>query len=138
MTCTRALRPPSNSARQFRSAAADGSEVFEWRRLGPAQPYAYEVRGRYPRRRAARSGVGQYCSDALLTRPFPLARDLGQLFSITRGAEARIATYDPTPRQIPQIGCAHAHLRYTFPEQALLRDALLALCLNRWIDWKGM
>ena len=36
------------------------------------------------------------------------------------------------------MGRAYAYLRYTFQEDMLLRDSLLALCLNRWIDWQGM
>ena len=31
------------SARQFKSTATDGVEVFEWRRLGNMHPFAYEV-----------------------------------------------------------------------------------------------
>ena len=58
--------------------------------------------------------------------------------SITPDNTARIATYDPTPREVPKMGRAYAYLRYTFHEEHLLRDALLALCLNRWIDWQGM
>ena len=60
-----------------------------------------------------------------------------QLMSITATGEGRIATYDPTPREIAEVGHAYAYLQYTFPEEALLRDALLALCLNRWVDWRG-
>ena len=67
------------------------------------------------------------------------AHDRPQLFSITPpGTEARIATYDPTPKEIPGTGPAYAYLQFTFHEESLLRDALLALCLNRWIDWRGM
>ncbi len=36
------------------------------------------------------------------------------------------------------MGRAYAYLKFTFHEEALLRDALVALCLNRWIDWQGM
>ncbi|KAI0713450.1 hypothetical protein C8Q76DRAFT_462072 [Earliella scabrosa] len=89
------------NARQFRTNT-DGPEVFEWRRLGNKQPYAYE------------------------------------LISLTPGGSARIATYDPTPREVPKMGRAYAYLKFTFHEEALLRDALVALCLNRWVDWRGM
>lgn len=58
--------------------------------------------------------------------------------SIRAGVTARIATYDPTPREVPKLGRAYAYLKYTFHEEPLLRDALVALCLNRWIDWQGM
>ncbi|KAI1788494.1 hypothetical protein LXA43DRAFT_640871 [Ganoderma leucocontextum] len=61
-----------------------------------------------------------------------------ELLSITPEATARIATYDPTPKEVPKMGRAYAYLRYTFREDTLLRDSLLALCLNRWIDWQGM
>ena len=63
---------------------------------------------------------------------------VSQLLSITPEATARIATYDPTPKEVPKMGRAYAYLRYTFQEDLLLRDCLLALCLNRWIDWQGM
>ncbi|RPD59153.1 hypothetical protein L227DRAFT_654173, partial [Lentinus tigrinus ALCF2SS1-6] len=52
----------TSTARQFRSHTA-GNELFEWRRLGNRQPYAYE------------------------------------LISIRPETTARIATYDPTPRE---------------------------------------
>ncbi|RDX52685.1 hypothetical protein OH76DRAFT_118499 [Lentinus brumalis] len=91
----------TNTARQFRSST-DGNELFEWRRLGNRQPYAYE------------------------------------LMSLSSETTARIATYDPTPREVPKVGRAYAYLKYTFQEEPLLRDALVALCLNRWIDWRGM
>ncbi|KAI0329826.1 hypothetical protein GY45DRAFT_1303929 [Cubamyces sp. BRFM 1775] len=59
-----------------------------------------------------------------------------ELFSLD--PESRIARYDPTPRELPRIGRAYALLEYGFHEDNLIRDALLALCLNRWIDWRGM
>ncbi|KAI0648258.1 hypothetical protein C8Q79DRAFT_1008605 [Trametes meyenii] len=59
-----------------------------------------------------------------------------ELFSMD--PESRIARYDPTPRTLPRIGRAYALLEYGFHEDNLIRDALLALCLNRWIDWRGM
>ncbi|KAI0747643.1 hypothetical protein C8Q80DRAFT_1315892 [Daedaleopsis nitida] len=61
-----------------------------------------------------------------------------ELISITPETTARIATYDPTPREVPKMGRAYAYLKFTFHEDVLLRDALVALCLNRWIDWRGM
>ena len=74
---------------------------------------------------------------ALAGRPPHRLTIAPQLISITPQGEARIATYDPTPREIAEVGHAYAYLQYTFPEEALLRDALLALCLNRWVDWRG-
>ncbi|KAL1947416.1 hypothetical protein VTO73DRAFT_14377 [Trametes versicolor] len=59
-----------------------------------------------------------------------------ELFSLE--PESRIGRYDPTPRELPKIGRAYALLEYGFHEENLIRDALLALCLNRWIDWRGM
>ncbi|KAH9857646.1 hypothetical protein C2E23DRAFT_719935 [Lenzites betulinus] len=59
-----------------------------------------------------------------------------ELFSLA--PESRIGRYDPTPRELPKIGRAYALLEYGFHEDELARDALLALCLNRWIDWRGM
>ncbi|CDO69387.1 hypothetical protein BN946_scf184575.g12 [Trametes cinnabarina] len=59
-----------------------------------------------------------------------------ELFSMD--TESRIARYDPTPRNLPKVGRAYALLEYGFHEDNLIRDALLALCLNRWIDWRGM
>ncbi|KAL7283056.1 hypothetical protein ACG7TL_002480 [Trametes sanguinea] len=59
-----------------------------------------------------------------------------ELFSMA--PESRIARYDPTPRELPKVGRAYALLEYGFHEDNLIRDALLALCLNRWIDWRGM
>ncbi|TBU29052.1 hypothetical protein BD311DRAFT_721272 [Dichomitus squalens] len=58
-----------DTARQFQ-AVMNGREIFEWRRLGNRQPYAYE------------------------------------LFSITPETTARIATYDPTPKDVPKLGRA--------------------------------
>ncbi|KAI9056895.1 hypothetical protein FKP32DRAFT_1421268 [Trametes sanguinea] len=59
-----------------------------------------------------------------------------ELFSMA--PESRIGRYDPTPRELPKVGRAYALLEYGFHEDNLIRDALLALCLNRWIDWRGM
>ena len=93
------------------------------------------------RHRAAVPIRGAHCArplTALAARAPHRLTIAPQLISITPEGEARIATYDPTPKEIPRIGRAYAYLQYTFHEESLLRDALLALCLNRWIDWWGM
>ncbi len=43
----------------------------------------------------------------------------------------------PNLRETP-VGPSHALLQCSFDDEALLLDALLALCLNRWIDWQGL
>lgn len=40
--------------------------------------------------------------------------------------------------QATPVGPSHGVLHYTFSHDILLLEALLALCLNRWIDWRGM
>ncbi|KAH9923951.1 uncharacterized protein BXZ73DRAFT_103684 [Epithele typhae] len=60
-----------------------------------------------------------------------------ELFAISPAGEDRIATFAPDVREIENQGRSYARLRYTFPdEEELLHDAVIALCLNRWIDWQ--
>ncbi|KAF9036674.1 hypothetical protein BJ165DRAFT_594591 [Panaeolus papilionaceus] len=40
--------------------------------------------------------------------------------------------------QATAIGPSHGHLQYTFVHDTLLIEALVALCLNRWIDLHGV
>lgn len=40
--------------------------------------------------------------------------------------------------QVTVVGPSHAMLQYTFDSWDLLVDALLALCVNRWIDKHGV
>jgi hypothetical protein len=49
----------------------------------------------------------------------------------------RIAIFRRYAQSTP-IGPSHGMLQYTFSHDRLLLEALLALCLNRWIDWRGM
>lgn len=40
--------------------------------------------------------------------------------------------------QATAIGPSHGLLQYTFTQEVLLMEALVALCINRWIDRYGM
>jgi len=40
--------------------------------------------------------------------------------------------------QLTPVGPSHGVLQYAFSHDLLLLEALLALCFNRWIDWRGM
>ena len=57
-----------------------------------------------------------------------------QLFA---AQDIRIAAF----RRLTQstaIGPSHAFVQYTFNHDPLLIEALLALCVNRWIDLHGV
>jgi hypothetical protein len=57
-----------------------------------------------------------------------------QLFALP---DINIAVFRRFAQATP-IGPSHGMLHYTFSHDPLLLEALLALCLNRWIDWRGM
>ncbi len=59
-----------------------------------------------------------------------------QLYS---GPNTRLACFRRfrQPRETP-VGPAHALLQYSFDDDRLMLEALLALSLNRWIDWRGL
>ncbi|KAI8999010.1 hypothetical protein BD414DRAFT_141584 [Trametes punicea] len=120
------MTPIHLRARSFVSGR-DGKEKFEWRRVGDKHPYGYEVGSVFAPRE--RRSFSRTLTNLVMSSPT-------QLFSLD--PESRIARYDPTPRELPKIGRAYALLEYGFHEENLIRDALLALCLNRWIDWRGM
>jgi hypothetical protein len=50
---------------------------------------------------------------------------------------ARLAEYRRTDVCAPGIGQLHALLHLWFDDETVLLEALLALCINRWIDWHG-
>jgi len=50
---------------------------------------------------------------------------------------ARIATYRRYDQATP-VGPSYAFMSYLFDNDPLLLEALVALCINRWIDWQGM
>jgi hypothetical protein len=40
-------------------------------------------------------------------------------------------------RRHTAVGIVHAVLGFNFNDDALLVKALIALCVNRWLDWTG-
>lgn len=49
----------------------------------------------------------------------------------------RIASFRRFDQQTP-VGPSHGYMQYTFVQPDLLLEALLALCMNRWLDINGM
>ncbi|KAG1782780.1 hypothetical protein EV702DRAFT_1176955 [Suillus placidus] len=56
-----------------------------------------------------------------------------ELFS---GPNTRIAKFQKLSQATP-IGPSHGTLQYSFSHDLLLLEALVALNLNRWLDWTG-
>lgn len=56
-----------------------------------------------------------------------------ELFS---GPNTRIAKFQKLSQATP-IGPSHGTLQYSFSHDLLLLEALIALNLNRWLDWTG-
>ncbi|KAI5124491.1 hypothetical protein M0805_003018 [Coniferiporia weirii] len=56
------------------------------------------------------------------------------LFHVPQGAQSvRIAFFRKYDQATP-VGPSHGFLQYTFTQSTLLLEAILALCLNRWLD----
>ena len=102
-----------HSARTFWS---EGTR-FEWRRCYE-DPNSYDVRHE-------RHSGSHMPRDRLPS---------SQLFAIPN---RRIAIFRRYAQATP-IGPSHGMLQYTFSHDLLLLEALLALCLNRWIDMRGI
>ena len=66
---------------------------------------------------------------------FSISSDIAspQLFSAPNIQIAAFRWYS----QMTAVGPSYALLQYTFTQEDLLVEALLALCLNRWIDLHG-
>jgi len=52
-------------------------------------------------------------------------------------ANTKIAIFRRFPQPTP-VGPSHGYVQYTFKNDLLLIEALIALSLNRWLDWRGM
>ncbi|KAH7910644.1 hypothetical protein BJ138DRAFT_1180114 [Hygrophoropsis aurantiaca] len=57
-----------------------------------------------------------------------------QSYELYAQPNVRIAYFRRFPQETP-IGISHAYFEYGFNHPLLLLEALLALSLNRWLDW---
>jgi hypothetical protein len=96
-------------------SSSDGRK-FEWRRRLHDDPNSYDVR----LSSSPVSGPVAHFGLQLYTEP-----------------DRRIAIFRRFVQLTP-VGPSHAVLQYAFNNDLLLLEALLALCLNRWIDWCGI
>ncbi|KAI0071814.1 hypothetical protein K474DRAFT_1712146 [Panus rudis PR-1116 ss-1] len=73
------------------------------------------------------------------TRRYEWRRTTDGGYDLHEGPSSRIGGFRrfPQPRETP-VGPAHALLQYTFDNDELMLDCLLALSINRWIDLHGL
>ncbi|OBZ75878.1 hypothetical protein A0H81_04773 [Grifola frondosa] len=95
------------------------------------QPMSYLVmRGSTPQARMFESGKG-------IRYEWRKLEDQVDAYDLYAGPTTQIAKFRRIEKQTP-VGRSHALLEYSFDDEELLLDCLLALCLNRWIAWRGL
>ncbi|KAJ3542418.1 hypothetical protein NMY22_g3522 [Coprinellus aureogranulatus] len=92
--------------------------------------------GSSPHSRAFTSGTSGRRYEWRRLLDSPTSYDL-YAFSPSTGMPSKIAIFRRYA-QVTVVGPSHAMLQYTFDNWDLLVDALLALCVNRWVDKHGV
>ncbi|KAF8894696.1 hypothetical protein BD779DRAFT_1669166 [Infundibulicybe gibba] len=115
-------------------------------RVGPGEPPrqrrhrcppAPHVPPRRPLSPPSTSSARAFVSAEGRTLEWRRCRDNPTSYDLYAAPNTRIAVFRRFTQQTV-VGPSHGLLQYTFTNDLLLTEAILALCLNRWIDVHGM
>jgi hypothetical protein len=114
--------------------SADGRR-YEWRRSYPEDPTAYDVQLYRPDVVAA--DLTDYILKALSDTPHTHCQISAGIRANTRSA-IWFMVYECFDLSLidfrREVGPSYAYLQFCFDSDRLLLEALLALCVNRWMD----